>query len=273
LSSAILYVAIVAIWACVLVPRWLHRSHDNHSGQDADSGQDDFAEGAGPAGFSEEPGADPLAWEDPGVVPPGPVAPDEAAVHAEYSSVSYSMTTVSVETGAYDESGADPQPENSPPAHAGPVRPHPRGSFVPHPGGSSRPQDRPASRARVLQARRRLLTMLAVLTIGTAACAATGLMPWWVLIVPVGLVCLYLLLLREAARVDAENARRHAEAHARYVRTAARARVLRERARQAQAVPAPEPNAEVIDISALAAPAGDQLYDQYADAEIRAVGD
>ena len=26
MSSAILYVAIVAIWACVLIPRWLHRA-------------------------------------------------------------------------------------------------------------------------------------------------------------------------------------------------------------------------------------------------------
>ncbi len=116
--------------------------------------------------------------------------------------------------------------------------------------------------------------MLVALAIGTAACTVTGLMPWPVLIVPVGLVGLYLLLLREAAAVDAENARWRAEADARSrsVR-AARARALRERARQAQAVPTPQANAEVIDISALAAAAGDQLYDQYADAETRAVGD
>ena len=27
MSSAILYLAIIAIWACVLVPRWIHKPH------------------------------------------------------------------------------------------------------------------------------------------------------------------------------------------------------------------------------------------------------
>jgi hypothetical protein len=49
-------------------------------------------------------------------------------------------------------------------------------------------------------------------------------------------------------------------------------RADRERAYQAEAPQAPEdqPSAEVIDISARV---GDMLYDQYADAEVRAVGD
>ena len=114
--------------------------------------------------------------------------------------------------------------------------------------------------------------MLVALTIGTATCTVAGVMPWWVLIVPIGLVGLYLLLLREVAQADAENTRRRAEAHAGLVR-AAHARAVREREREAQAVPAPPPTAEVIDISALAAQDRDQLYDQYTDAEIRAVGD
>ena len=69
LSSAILYLAIVAIWACVLVPRWLHRSHENPSGgeiladsdeapefgeedadfdEDSDAPTEEFARSAGP---------------------------------------------------------------------------------------------------------------------------------------------------------------------------------------------------------------------------------
>ena len=148
--------------------------------------------------------------------------------------------------------------------HAGPGRQQPR--------GPSRPPGRPPSRAHVLQARRRLLTMLVALTIGTATCTVAGFMPGWVLIVPIGLVGLYLMLLREVAQADAENARQRAEAHADFVSTAD-AQAMRERAPEAQAVPAPQPTAEVIDISAMAAPPGDQLYDQYTDAEIRAVGD
>ena len=33
------------------------------------------------------------------------------------------------------------------------------------------------------------------------------------------------------------------------------------------------PDAEVIDISATIGPAGEEFYDQYADAKLRAVGD
>ena len=93
MSSAILYLAIVAIWACVLVPRWLHRSNDNHSGQETVSEQEEFAGGADPDQLVVEGdvGADPVAWEDPDGVPAGPVRTEESTVHAEYSSVSYSM--------------------------------------------------------------------------------------------------------------------------------------------------------------------------------------
>ena len=88
----------------------------------------------------------------------------------------------------------------------------------------------------------------------------------------------YLLLLREVAHADAEARERQARE-----RSAAMAREARE-ARQAAdaqrgtrtgsspAWPAHEtpPAAEIIDISARV---GDQLYDQYADARLRAVGD
>jgi hypothetical protein len=380
LSSAILYLAIVAIWACVLVPRWLRRSHDNHSGEEVPGQHEEFAEGTGPeeAGGGIEPGADPVAWEDPGAVPAGSAGLEEADVQAEYSSVSYTMTTLSVESvsiaadeDAGADAGAEARDDDSPAreeaaaagqaaqdwragepasasgdwesAHPGyapedwaapepgyaaedwaaaqpgyaaedwaAAQPgyaaedwaaepgHPDrdwaaaqaagpgygdyadqpdyagyGDFADHPGypgGPSRPPALPASRAGVLRARRRLLTMLLALTIGTAACTVTGFMPWLVLIVPIGLLCLYLLLLREAALADTENACRRAEAHARMVR-AARARALREQARQAAAVAAPQPTAQIIDLAALAAQYGDEPYDQYADAEIRAVGD
>ena len=331
MSSAILYLAIVAIWACVLVPRWLHRSHDNHSEQEGGYEAEEFAEYAEYADTDQlvvegEPGAggDPVAWEDPGAGPvasgpvasgpvdSGPVEAEETTVHAEYSAVSYSMTTLSVETvgaaedldgtadldGGAGEGGtyvgasaqtdyvaeyeaaaeSGPVPQDWSPAedgsaaqdwsavHNGPGRQRPH--------GPSRPPGRPPTRAHVLQARRRLLTMLVALTIGTALCTIAGLMPWWVLIVPIGLVGLYLLLLREVAQADADQARRRAEAHARAVE-AAHARAMREHAaREAAAVAAAQQTAQVINLKALAAQyKKDQPYDQYTDAEIRAVGD
>jgi hypothetical protein len=118
-----------------------------------------------------------------------------------------------------------------------------------------------------------MLTMLVTLAIATAAATFVGLTAWWAVIPPAGLLGAYLLLLREATRSDAEIARGRAEAHARAVAAAReRTRLARERARLAREA-APQPTAEIIDISALALQAGEQAYDQYADAEIRAVGD
>ena len=77
---------------------------------------------------------------------------------------------------------------------------------------------------------------------------------------------LYLLLLREAALADAEQARGRAamELRVQAARHRAYASALDEMERQAQ------PSAQIIDISARV---GDQLYDQYADATLHAVGD
>ena len=120
------------------------------------------------------------------------------------------------------------------------------------------------SRSRVLQARRRLLTMLVLLAAAAGACTVLKLTAWWVCVPPAVMLGMYLLLLREAAVADAERARWLAEMEWR--------RADRERAYQAEApqVPEEQPSAEVIDISARV---GDMLYDQYADAEVRAVGD
>ena len=73
----------------------------------------------------------------------------------------------------------------------------------------------------------------------------------------------YLLLLREAALADAEQARQRA-AMDRGVQAA------RQRAYVAAMEREEQPSAQIIDISARV---GDQLYDQYADATVRAVGD
>jgi hypothetical protein len=175
-SSAILYVGIVAIWAFVLIPRWLRRPH-------VLGGESAETEGATP----------------------------EADVAAE--------------------------PE----------------------GSARRWAATPPARSKVLQIRRRLLTMLVTLTAVAAACTYLKLTSWWVCVPPAGMLGMYLLLLREAALADAEQARWRA-AEDQQVQAA----------RQREWDTEYERTAQVIDISDRLS---DQLYDQYADATMRAVGD
>jgi hypothetical protein len=290
LSSAILYLAIVAIWACVLVPRWLHRAHDTPSEQEISPGQEEAAdrpeaagcqEASGPEGVADAgapTGVTPefatlreqvieseahVAWEDH-AAPADPSASEGSVASARFAAVSYSVTEVSVSvTGPGGPDGAAahdepaPQADTATAAGGDPRRPA-------SPPGRPRPRDAAAGHAHVLRARRRMLTMLVTLAIATAGSTFVGLTAWWVVIPAAALLGGYLLLLREAAHADGEIARRRAEARA--------VSAARERARLARAA-APQPTAEIIDISALAIQAADQPYDQYADAEIRAVGD
>jgi hypothetical protein len=255
LSSAILYLAIVAIWACVLVPRWLHRSHEATSEPEAGAGLEEAADlaeaydddGVGPLA---EPGTDAVAHADP--APAGPAVQAGPAGHDD--------------SGAYVGSAAYSGPaaarsDFAAPADSG-ARPDVgwRSPYAP-----ARKPGPAAGRARILQARRRMLTMLVTLAIVATGCALVGLTRWWTAVPPVGMLGAYLMLLREAAHADADLIRR-AEAQAR----AQAARAAHERAREA---PPLQPTAEVIDISGRTAQVVDQLYDQYADATVRAVGD
>ena len=123
------------------------------------------------------------------------------------------------------------------------------------------------SREQMMRARRRMLTILASLVFITAAFVLSGLVQWWICVPPTGMLVLYVLLLREIAMADAELARKRAAWEARAARDVwRRARVAWEAEQEAAA----EPTAEIIDISSRV---GDQLYDQYADAAVRAVGD
>jgi hypothetical protein len=128
----------------------------------------------------------------------------------------------------------------------------------------------------VLSARRRLLGLLLILAVGSGALAITKLAAWWVIVPPSAMLLGYMALLREAAKADAE---RRETAPIRVARTAtappaaAAPAVAGPAVAAAAAGPAPVPAAEVIDISATIGPAGEELYDQYADAKLRAVGD
>jgi hypothetical protein len=125
---------------------------------------------------------------------------------------------------------------------------------------------------RVLSARRRLLGLLLILAVGSGALAVTKLAAWWVIVPPTAMLLGYMALLREAAQADAERREMAPIGVARTTATAPPAVPVPAAAVPA-AGPAPVPNAEVIDISATIGPAGEEFYDQYADAKLRAVGD
>ena len=126
----------------------------------------------------------------------------------------------------------------------------------------------------MVSARRRLLSMLLVLAIGSGWLAYTKMAAWWVVVPPTIMLLGYLAMLREASKADAERrelARTRAASAAAATTTAAAA--AKSAAPPAAAAPAPVPDAEVIDISASLTVAGHKFYDQYADSKLRAVGD
>jgi hypothetical protein len=211
LSSAILYLAIVAIWAIVLVPRWLRPPQTS--------------------GMLESNLAEPVA-----------ASPLEDVAEAEE-----------------DADGGENLPAR--PAAAG-------------------------RRERILQARRRMLVTLSVITAGSMVIAVTHLAAAWVVIPPAVMLAGFVLLLHEAARIDTERAWAAARQPDRGTGTdtaaagepggeetgpadSGQAEVASAQA-GASGPQAGKPSAEIIDISGRI---GDQLYDQYADAEVRAIGD
>ena len=210
MSSAILYVAIVVIWACVLIPRWLRR---------------DSARGAGSTTDTPVPG-DVL----PGDVLPGDVIPAEDAADDDESWTAEPVSAVRVrytETFRADvtvEAEADPAPAEVPAPDAG--------RRVPPPP----PLPPEQSRRRMLAARRRLLGMLTILEIAAIALAVLKLAALWVLIPPSIMLIGYALLLREAAHADAERAQREEEAA--HARLRARERARERAAQRAAAAPA-----------------------------------
>ena len=229
MSSAILYLAIVAIWAGVLIPRWLKR--------DTSSAKKSKLSREVPAGAAAESGG------------AGVQMADESG---------RDRARDELDDDQADDDGDDYEPELRP---AG-----------------------PEARSRVLTARRRMLMILVGLTAVALGIVVIGMAAWWVAAPPAAMLGGYLLLLREARRADAERAQSLAEAAAAYRAEDERRRAEAEAAGLAEAprtseqprmaeVPrtaeAPR-TARIIDISERVR---DELYDQYADAERRAVGD
>jgi hypothetical protein len=250
-SSTVLYLAIVAIWAGFLIPAWVRRPHAK-AGSDADRVADSLA---------DAPADDALSSEDSRVVEFDEDVTVEADIHVEIT--------------RHNQEYRDDVP-----SHAAESGSRPGASDDQDHGSEAddadfqRPAARPSqSREQMLRARRRMLTILVTMTLVTGGFSFMGLVAWWICVPPAAMLLLYALLLREIAMADAEMARKRHEwmigqeqQHAR----AARARERAEEQAQAAAMAAAESGAQVIDISGRV---GDQLYDQYADAAVRAVGD
>jgi hypothetical protein len=259
MSSAILYLAIVAIWAFLLVPRWVRRGHvASFAGGSAGSESSGVAEVESPAGAGlanrasgddAEPGGDYDADDADTAPMPAVVIPPEAPVGSARSGDSGGSSASGAGGSEDDAEGRTRSLRTS-----GPARPV-------------------ISRGKAMQARRRLLTILVLLGGAAASCTVLRLTSPWVCVPPAVMLGMYVLLLRETAMADSERGERRAAVAAAERREA----LARSRAAWAARTPQPvtvtvpaSPSAQIIDISGRLR---DQLYDQYEDAAIRAVGD
>ena len=205
MSSAILYLAIIAIWACVLVPRWIHKPHRVPEADELPGLQYFGTAGQPDSGTRRAASASGDA----------PLAASAAASAATATASAGASAGAGAGAGAGGDAretrdrSADSAVAQRPAAEDGVAwhrvmqrrsyhseRQVPEGYQAHHAPG----------RARVLQARRRLLTMLVTLAIVALACTVGKLTPSWILVPPAGMLGMYLLVLREAAQADAEQA-------------------------------------------------------------------
>jgi hypothetical protein len=266
-SSAILYLAIIAIWAGFLVPAWVRRPH-TRSEEPSPETELSYAVGSADAEESAEPhnatesgvGATVAAevqFEIGEHVHDGGEYYEVEYREEEYLAAAYpdEYTPVAGQGGEPLEDGAGPGEGEWDNAYQ---------------QEAHRPSQ---TREQMLRARRRMLGVLLGMTLVTMAFTALGLVAWWICVPPAGLLVGYVLLLRQIAQADAELARkRSAWEHAQALAYERHLQPVAERQAYEASLPQPEPEAEIIDISRRVADT-DQLYDQYADAAARAVGD
>ncbi|ROO91327.1 hypothetical protein EDD29_9081 [Actinocorallia herbida] len=197
MSSTLLYLAIVAVWAVVLVPMWLHRDSDASSG------------------FTRLLGRRPQAAEYDDY----PFEQGEAeSVEVTGRKPGFQAPEPTVEAAGSEEPDDDLDvPE--------PVR---RPARQPLTHGHRR-----ARRSAVIARRRRNTTTLTLFTAVSLLSALFTLAPWWIALPPFLLFAAHLALLRTATRIDAVRA---AERRADAAADAAARRAAEAAARQAAAL-------------------------------------
>ncbi|TQN30288.1 hypothetical protein FHX37_0158 [Haloactinospora alba] len=248
MGSSPLYLAIVVVWLIVLVPMLLRR--DASDPAPATSRRTDRRGGPGPGG-----GSDISDDEDEDFI-------DDESTDEDESDIS--------------DNGDS---EDTPPPRRAPAAPRARTEAAEDGEESGEPAEEtdaevlsqrgPApprvNRARIIARRRRRTTGLVTLIAVTAVAVVAGLGPAWVLIPPALLLTGHLALLREAAKADTE--RRVAELRHRRRKRREEARRAAEEAERRQREPRVPAN--VVELDARRS----DVYDQYADAHIRAAGD
>jgi hypothetical protein len=187
-SSAILYVAIVVIWACVLIPRWLRRDSARGSSHQADNAT---------------PGD--VAPPDDGSGEHDSSSADASDRHEGFTVTAATVGPVGATTRDDEEERRDDRAEERRRDTAEDQREQEEGPR------SLTPEE---SRRRTLSARRRLLGMLIALEAAAIALAVLALAAMWVVIPPTLMLAGYLLILREASHADAERAEQEREAEA-----------------------------------------------------------
>ena len=272
MSSAFLYLAIIAIWAGVLIPRWLKR--DSSRAKAAKSSQSESPEARqSPDELTDDEPVEINAGADAGGAgvqmaddnTQAETGPSRAADPADRAAGKGQAAGRDRAAGRGRVAGANRV------ASASGVGAADEAELSGYEAGEAaglRPAD-PQTRRRVLSARRRMLMMLIVLAAAAAGIALIGMAAWWVAIPPVAMLGGYLLVLREVRHADAERALIRADAE-----QLAEHRAEQLRLREAQEAAAKQreeaQTARVIDISERVR---DELYDQYAEGERRAVGD
>lgn len=245
MKSVILYVAIVAVWAAVLVPMLLRRAdHARHGfwliGRKATADGDIFGE-------------TPAETHTAALPPPdGDFARDETTPDAEDGSDLAPDTDTDTDV---DADAADEDEEED-------------GAFSP--GRAVKRPRRTRSRGAVMARRRRRTLGLGCLVIAAVVAVSMGVGRWWLTLPPVALLLGHLAMLRAAARVDAERRERMRVARAARIRAEREAASERSRADIARTGETPAARADVIDLTEQRSTR--EVYDQYVDG-LRAVGD
>jgi hypothetical protein len=235
-GSVFLYLAIVVMWLCVLVPMWLRRDKTVMA-EARDSVEPDVPDEEAVDDESAAAMADTLST---------PMLSPEMV---------QSESELEVESGSESPSGPDTRSELRPP----------RSPDEQSPARGSAEHRRAAHRRRALQVakRRRLTFWCTLLLLASVVTAAVQVIPWWGVAPSVVLLGGYLAVLRVSVQIDAERRRAIIQARAN------RAKRARRRAAELVELEAQRPVAEIIDLDAHR----DELFDQYAEMPRRAVGD
>ncbi len=257
MGSVFLYLAIVLMWLCVLVPMWLRRDRNDEAELVPAFGAEDTAsDTASDAGaiVGEDTGeGDTLS--EPAPTPMSAASADPTGTASSLQGASPQAATPQAATSASSprEATAAADGEDVDISVTSP----------PPPSRIDRRRAAARRRARLIARRRRRMLWSILLVIASAVTASTGVVSWLGVLPSVFLLLGYLVMLRIAVRIDAERRAHVARARAE--------RARRRRAReQALALAAQQTAAEILEFDASRRV---EVFDQYADPPRRAVGD